>query len=74
MKQKLNPPRTGLVLEIGSGDNPNARSDILCDRFISDDTERGGNIVIDRPLVVADAIAVELLFQKISTLSPHVKP
>lgn len=55
MKQKLNPPRTGLVLEIGSGDNPNARSDILCDRFISDDTERGGNIVIDRPLVVADA-------------------
>ena len=55
MKQKLNPPPTGLVLEIGSGDNPHARSDILCDRFISDDTERGGSIVIDRPLVVADA-------------------
>lgn len=55
MKQKLNPPAAGLVLEIGSGDNPNPRSDILCDRFISDNTERGGNIVIDRPLVVADA-------------------
>lgn len=55
MKQKLNPPATGLVLEIGSGDNPNPRSDILCDRFLGDNTERGGNIVIDRPMVVADA-------------------
>lgn len=55
MKQKLNPPATGLVLEIGSGDNPNPRSDVLCDRFLGDNTERGGNIVIDRPMVVADA-------------------
>lgn len=55
MKQKFNPPASGLVLEIGSGDNPNPRSNILCDRFIGDNTERGGNIVIDRPLVVADA-------------------
>lgn len=55
MKQKLNPPANGLVLEIGSGDNPNPRSDILCDRFIEDNTERGGSLVIDRPLVVADA-------------------
>jgi SAM-dependent methyltransferase len=55
MKQKLNPPATGLVLEIGSGDNPNPRSNILCDRFVGDNTERGGDIVIDRPLVVADA-------------------
>ncbi len=55
MQQKLNPPATGLVLEIGSGDNPNPRSDILVDRFIGDNTERGGDIVIDRPLVVADA-------------------
>ncbi len=55
MRQKLNPPAVGLVLEIGSGDNPNPRSDILCDRFVGDNTERGGNIVIDRPLVVADA-------------------
>jgi SAM-dependent methyltransferase len=55
MKQKLNPPAAGLVLEIGSGDNPNPRSNILCDRFVGDNTERGGDIVIDRPLVVADA-------------------
>lgn len=55
MEQHLNPPKTGLVLEIGSGDNPNPRADILVDKFLFDNTERGGNIVIDRPMVVADA-------------------
>ncbi len=44
-----------LVLEIGSGDRPNPRSDVLVDRFIEDNTERGGNLTIDRPLIVADA-------------------
>jgi hypothetical protein len=56
MKQKLNPPPTGLVLEIGSGDNPNPRSNVLVDRFPgSDNRERGGDLVVDRPFVVADA-------------------
>ncbi|MFZ9857191.1 MAG: class I SAM-dependent methyltransferase [Roseiflexaceae bacterium] len=55
MEQRLNPPKNGLVLEIGSGDNPNPRADILVDKFLFDNTERGGNIVIDRPMVVADA-------------------
>lgn len=44
-----------LVLDVGSGHNPNPRSDILCDRYIEDDTERGGSIRVDRPLIVADA-------------------
>jgi hypothetical protein len=56
MKQKLNPPTHGLVLEIGSGDNPNPRSDVLVDRFLgSDNRERGGDLVVDRTFVVADA-------------------
>jgi len=56
MQQKLNPPKTGLVLEIGSGDNPNPRSNVLVDRFLgSDNRERGGDLVVDRPFVVADA-------------------
>ena len=42
------------VLEIGSGHNPKARSDILCDKFIADDEQRGGTIVTDRPIVEAD--------------------
>ncbi len=56
MKQKLNPPVAGLVLEIGSGDNPNPRSNVLVDRFLgADNRERGGDLVVDRPFVVADA-------------------
>lgn len=42
------------VLEIGSGHNPNVRSDVLCDKFIDDDEQRGGMIVADRPMVEAD--------------------
>ena len=42
------------VLEIGSGHNPKARSDVLCDKFIADNEQRGGAIVADRPIVEAD--------------------
>jgi SAM-dependent methyltransferase len=42
------------VLEIGSGHNPNIRSDVLCDKFIDDNEQRGGMIVKDRPMVEAD--------------------
>ena len=42
------------ILEIGSGHNPKARSDVLCDKFITDDEQRGGTIVADRPIVEAD--------------------
>jgi uncharacterized protein YbaR (Trm112 family)/SAM-dependent methyltransferase len=45
---------TDLVLEIGSGHNPKVRSDVLCDKYLFDDTERGGQLAVDRPLVVAD--------------------
>lgn len=51
---RINPGE--LVLEVGSGNNPNPRSDILCDRYLHDNAERAGEfgIVIDRPFVVAD--------------------
>ncbi len=42
------------VLEIGSGHNPKPHADVLCDKFIEDDEQRGGGIVADRPLVAAD--------------------
>jgi uncharacterized protein YbaR (Trm112 family) len=47
-----------LVLEIGSGHNPKVRADVLCDKYLLDDTERGGAIVADRPFVVGDAEAL----------------
>lgn len=42
------------VLEIGSGHNPKTRSDVLCDKFIEDDEQRGGKIIADRPIIAAD--------------------
>lgn len=42
------------VLEIGGGHNPKTRADVLCDKFIYDDLQRGGKIVADRPIVAAD--------------------
>jgi SAM-dependent methyltransferase len=49
---------TDRVLEIGSGNRPRRRSDVLCDRYPWDNTERSGGdtIAMDRrPFVVADA-------------------
>ncbi|MCK5241185.1 methyltransferase domain-containing protein [bacterium] len=43
-----------IVLEIGSGDNPHPRADVLVDKYMQGDSERGGQIIIDRSLVVAD--------------------
>ena len=42
------------VLEIGSGHHPRMRSDVLCDKFIEDDSQRGGAIATDRPIIQAD--------------------
>ena len=49
--------RTDLVLEVASGNHPNSRSDVLCDMFMSDNTERSWRspVVIDRPFVCANA-------------------
>lgn len=46
----------GLTLEVGSGHNPDPRADVLCDRYLKDDTERGGDLkTANRPIVVGDA-------------------
>ena len=48
-----------LVLDLGSGQSPNPRANVLCDKFIVDPTERAKRmeVVIDeRPFVVGDAM------------------
>jgi len=47
-----------LVLEVGSGEKPLIRSDVLVDKYLTDETERGGALVIDRPFIVADVCAL----------------
>jgi SAM-dependent methyltransferase len=44
-----------VVLEVGSGQAPNPRSNVLCDLYVGDDTERNQEpLQLDRPLVVGD--------------------
>lgn len=45
-----------LVLEVGSGDKPYPRSDVLLDKVPEDSSEReaGKDLVVDRPLVIGD--------------------
>jgi len=51
-------PRDKLVLEIGSGNNPHIRADVLCEKYIYDDLHRGASVATDRPLVADDASAL----------------
>lgn len=45
-----------LVLDIGSGNNPHPRSDILLDRLTGSEHRAGAPIVIDRPTVLGNAL------------------
>lgn len=49
--------RSDRVLDVGSGGHPFIRADVLCDKFLFDNVERqrGESLVMDRPLVIADA-------------------
>jgi uncharacterized protein YbaR (Trm112 family) len=50
------PPSTGLVLEVGSGQSPHPRADVLVDKYVADNFERPHEIGIDfaEPFVVGD--------------------
>lgn len=55
LHKQWNIRRTDVVLDIGSGNNPILRADILVDRFTRTDAERSSGIIIDRPFINADA-------------------
>ena len=58
VKHRPRPPQAGWVLDVGSGQAPNPRSDLIVDKYVADDFERGAALVIDKPLVVADGHAL----------------
>lgn len=68
--KKLGIRPSDLVLEIGAGNGPYFRSDILCDRYLSDNTERAsrGSIRIDRPFVAGDAMNLPFRSQTVDFL------
>ncbi len=62
-----------LVLDVGSGNDPHPRADLLCDKFVQDDTEREGRLVVDRPLIGGDLEALPFKDQSIDFLiTSHV--
>jgi uncharacterized protein YbaR (Trm112 family) len=48
------PPETGLVLDVGGGDRPHPRADVVVDKYVVDDFEREMGLAFTRPVVVAD--------------------
>lgn len=67
------------VLDLGSGAFPSPRADLLCDRDLVDNRHRAGlPLVIDRPLVRADATALPFRngavdFIIVSHLAEHIE-
>lgn len=51
------PPIAGLVLEVGAGQSPQPRTDVVVEKYLFDDHERPGEATFsfNRPVVVADA-------------------
>jgi hypothetical protein len=54
-KAHLPVARDGLVLDVGAGGCPYPRSDVLLDRLIGAQHRCGSPLLVDRPVVIADA-------------------
>ena len=54
LHRRYNIRKNDLVADIGAGNNPILRANILVDKYIDMDAERYSGIVIDRPFVNAD--------------------
>lgn len=54
------PPDTGLVLDVGSGQSAHHRADLVVDKYVTDDFERGSLLDLTKPLVVGDGQALPL--------------
>lgn len=53
-RHRPSPPAEGIVVEIGGGQSPHPRADLVIDRYVVDDFEREGAISLAKPLVVGD--------------------
>lgn len=61
-------PRKKLVLDVGAGNNPHLRADVLCEKYLYDDFHRGGSAATDLPLVVGDASALPFKSKSIDVM------
>jgi uncharacterized protein YbaR (Trm112 family) len=67
------PPAGGLVLDVGAGQAAHDRSDLVVDKYVADDFERGAPLDLRKPLVVADAQALPFADQTFAyVIASHV--
>src|SRR5690554_3779407 len=59
-RHRAHPPATGLVVEVGSGDAPHPRSDVVVEKYVADDFERTTHVSFAKPLIVGDGHALPL--------------
>jgi uncharacterized protein YbaR (Trm112 family) len=52
------PPESGLVADLGAGQSAFPRADVVIDRYVADDFERGFPLSRAKPLIVADGHAL----------------
>jgi Methyltransferase domain len=73
IRHRPDPPQSGLVVDLGSGQAPHPQADLIVDKYVVDDFERGSALVIDKPLVVADGHALPFADQAFSyIITSHV--
>jgi hypothetical protein len=73
IRHRPHPPQAGLVADVGSGQAPNPRADLIVDKYVVDDFERGSALVLDKPLVVADGHALPFADQTFAyIIASHV--
>jgi uncharacterized protein YbaR (Trm112 family) len=58
LRHRPAPPATGLVLDVGAGQEAHPRADVVVDKYVADDFERGATLDLRKPLVVADGQAL----------------
>jgi uncharacterized protein YbaR (Trm112 family) len=58
VRHQAAPPATGLVLDVGAGQEAHPRADVVVDKYVVDDFERASGLDLSKPLVVADGQAL----------------
>lgn len=67
------PPGRGLVLDVGSGQSAHPRADLVIDKYVTDDFERGSALDLSKPLVVGDGQALPFANRAFSyVIASHV--
>jgi hypothetical protein len=57
-RHEPHPPSEGLILDVGGGQSPHPKANVVVDKYVVDDFERAGPLGLTKPLIVADGHAL----------------